>query len=98
MVNVSKHKLPTTERQRLAKQFVHFMRGQFGDQQFTEFFTAAEQEVFIKRLAAVLLLDAGYTRYRVAATLHLSENTVKKYATLHKAGKFDHIIKRAKAK
>lgn len=57
-----------------------------------EFFTASEQVMFIKRLAMIMMLEKGYSKYRIAHSLAVSESTVKLIAVAFKAGRYDILI------
>lgn len=98
MTHISKQPLPRAKVQKLATQFVSFLKGASSAAIFSNFFTEAEQVMFIKRLAIILMLDYGYSKYRVAQTLKVSESTVKRQYVLYQAGHYDHLVAKAKTK
>mgnify|MGYP001979242450 CR=1 FL=1 len=50
--------------------------------------------MLIKRLAAIIMIHHGYSLYRVAQTLHLSDATVSKYRQRYLAGMYTSLTLR----
>ena len=98
MARVSKVKLDKENKQALTKQFVKVLRDGKIDDVFDDFFTETEKMMFIKRMAAILMADADYTSYRIAKTLHISENTAAKIKDRVRQGAYDAILRRVKSK
>ena len=95
MTHISKQPLQSKRRTQLEKQFVNFLASiskQQAEPLFTDLFTEAERTMFIKRLAAVLMLHEGYSRYRIARTLHLSQSTVKIFALHYEQGLYAGVL------
>ncbi len=63
-----------------------------------EFFTAAEQVLFAKRLAALLLLAEHIPPYRVSRLLKLSSATTARFAREIEQEKHTHIVQIIKKK
>ncbi|MAZ56261.1 hypothetical protein CL653_00510 [bacterium] len=97
MTNVSKDKLRGDYREQLTKQFAKFF-DEASIAMVNDFFTEAEQTVFIKRLAVILMLESGYTNYRIAKTLKLSHSTVASVRSKLDLGHYQTILKKTKSK
>lgn len=60
--------------------------------------TESEQVMLVKRVAAVLMLNADYSKYRIAKTLLLSESTIKRYSKDFYLGNYDALLTRTQGK
>ena len=54
--------------------------------------------MYMKRLATIVMLDKGYSRYRISQTLKLSETTASDYALKYDEGHFAAILKLVSSK
>jgi len=52
----------------------------------------AEQVMLMKRVAAIMMLNARYSTYRIAQTLHLSHSTILRYKLSFLEGKYDAML------
>ena len=101
MTNVSKKKLSNQQQQQLKSQFVDLLAAVDQDSSrcfFNELFSEAEQIMLMKRLAIILLLQEGYSKYRIAQTLQVSESTVLEQAKQVELGRYRGLLKLSKAK
>jgi uncharacterized protein YerC len=95
MTNVSKRVLGKDQQKQLFYQLSQLVseanktetRTFFGD-----LFTEAEQIMFIKRLAVILLLSKEYSPYRIAKTLKMSESTINQIKLKYELGEFEAIV------
>ena len=58
--------------------------------------TETEQIMLIKRVAAILMINANYSIYRVAKTINLSHSTVARYKLALEAGEYDVLLSRTR--
>ena len=101
MTNVSKRKLNKTQYRKLKKQLTDlFAQSDRKNAEliFSDLFTEVEQIMYIKRLAAIVMLDGGYSRYRISKTLLLSQSTVQGMWEKFEAGAYTHLTKRTRSK
>jgi len=91
MTHISKQILSTNVTKRLVRQFAQFMQ-QSNVKFFDAFFTEAEQIMFMKRLAIVLMLHENFSKYRIAQVLQVSESTVARIGIAYQAGKYDTFL------
>jgi len=101
MTNISKRYLSTKQKAELSKQIVKLFAtihksnaGAF----FKEFFTEAEQIMFIKRLAIIMMLEAGYSKYRIGKTILVSESTVSSASLKYQSGAYSEMLKITRTK
>lgn len=96
MTNISKRKLPKKEFDNLYSQFsrtISKLNERSNAEFFNDFFTETEKIMFIKRLAAIIMIHKGYSPYRVWTTLKLSSATAKKMFLQYEQGCYVHLIK-----
>jgi len=101
MTNISKRVLKKKEQDKLFWQLAGLVR--VGSKKQTSnfldaLFTDSEKVMFIKRLAAVLLISEKHSSYRVAKTLKMSESTIKGIRCKYNLGEYDDIVILAKKK
>ncbi|MEA1929525.1 MAG: Trp family transcriptional regulator [Patescibacteria group bacterium] len=58
-----------------------------------ELFTPTERIMLAKRLAAVVMIQRGYSCYRITKTLKISSSTTSRFYRQVKLGKFDYLAK-----
>lgn len=96
MTNISKRTLDKKQQEQLFYQLTQLVRGSNKNETaafLSALFTDTEQIMFIKRLAAVLLLSKKQSAYRVAKTLKMSESTVSQIRIKYEFGEYDSIVK-----
>ncbi len=96
MTNVSKRKLDRSVQKKLLKQITNLftsVTSRTAQPVFEGLFTESEQVMFVKRFAMVLMLERGYSRYRISKTLDLSETTVNRIYLRYEEGEFEALIK-----
>lgn len=101
MTHIAKQKLKKSSQKKLIQQFVALLAAANETKTaniFSCLFTEAEQIMFIKRLAVVLMLDRGYSRYRIAQTLIMSQSTIKQFAIRFENDEFAPLVQLAKSK
>lgn len=92
MTNVSPHTLEQRESKKLIRHFTHLMGNDTSGSIFSELFTDAEQIMFVKRLAVILMLEKGYSMYRISKTMRVSETTVTRIAEAFETGRYNSLI------
>lgn len=95
MTHVSKKKLTKKQQSSLHSQFVTLLIAADTSRTtdlFTQLFTKAEQIMFIKRVAMIGMIGRGYSKYRVAQTLNVSESTVARIALGCEIGQYDAVL------
>lgn len=101
MTNVSKRVLSSRHKKQLFEQFASLFavsNTRTITYLFTDLCTDVEQTMLVKRLAAILMLHANYSRYRIAQTLCMSESTVCEIQKKFDQGTYSHIICATKQK
>jgi uncharacterized protein YerC len=96
MTNVSKKPLRPELRRKLLKQFsaVFETAGEARmSAVFQELFTEAEQIMFVKRLAIIILLSHKLSNYAIANHLDVSEATVRSIKTKYAKGEYETIVR-----
>jgi uncharacterized protein YerC len=95
MTNVSKRKLKPKDKAALEQQLAAVF-AKLDDSAARSFLdsmlTDAERTMYMKRLAAVLMLHRGYSPYRVWTALQLSPSTAERYALQYSIGKYDQFL------
>ena len=94
MSHVSKKKLGTGAVHEIVDVFAKTLcrlRGASGERFLKELFTRTEVLMLSKRLAMVLLIEAGYTDWTIRTRLKVSMSTVQRVRTASEAGAFRHI-------
>ena len=74
------------------------LRGLSGEQFLKELFTRTEILMLAKRLAIILLVEAGYTDWTIRSRLKVSISTVQRVRTAAENGAFRHIEELQKRK
>jgi uncharacterized protein YerC len=96
MTNVSKRELEPEVRKKLLTQFAGLFKAA-GDVQlskiFSELFTEAEQIMFVKRLAIIIMLINNFSNYAIAQHLEVSEATVRSTKAKYVNGEYDTIVR-----
>ncbi len=100
MTRVSRKKLDKRSASSIRKRFARTLAslrteeksGLFVD----ELLTSAEQVMFAKRLAALLMIARGITAYKVQMLLRMSPDTTNRLAVGIKRNKYPHIVSFAK--
>lgn len=92
MARVSKRRLPEKELQGLSQQLSGVI-GRLNSRQvehfLKEFLGPEEKEVLAKRLAVVIMLHEGHSRYATAELLRMSQTTVGTIAERYKRGTYN---------
>lgn len=92
MTNVSPHKLRKNESKKLVRHFTQLMSTDSNGSIFCELFTEAEQTMLVKRLAIILMLERGYSMYRISKTMHVSDTTVARIAHEYERCRYTSLI------
>jgi Trp operon repressor len=95
MTNVSKRPLGQKAREQLSSQFIELFSTANKKQHldlFISLFSDAERTMFIKRLAIVLLLAEGFSTYKIAKSLIVSDSTVREIRAQYTTGRYDPMI------
>ena len=95
MTNISKRKLQPRYQRELLQQLAHLIavtNTHDADAFLTSLFTPVEQIMFMKRLAVIVLLQEGYSAYRIAQMLHMSESTVNDLRRRFEVGVFNPVV------
>ena len=101
MTNVSKQKLKKEFQDQLFNQFSELLSS--GNKKQTHNFllallTDSEKIMFVKRVAAVLMLSKKHSPYRIAETLKISETTANKMRLAYEVGEYSSIVELSKKK
>lgn len=95
MVRVNRNKLPKAELERLFKQFGSFL-GKLTENNaglfLQELLGPEERLTLAKRLAIIVMLNEGYSIYRVADTLKISTSTAERINERLDKGVYDHLL------
>lgn len=94
MTRISKELLDKSVQNGLFKQFVDLFSSASKQQQsmfFEALLTETEQIMLTKRLAIVLLLLEGYSTYKIAKTLIVSDSTVRLVRAGYRNGHYDAV-------
>lgn len=65
---------------------------------FSDLLTAAEQIMLVKRLAIIFMLTEGYSTYRIAKMLLVSDSTVRDIQAKLHVGHYQHLIQSSSGK
>ena len=101
MTNISKKVLAPSVQAKLFNQMTDLFASvdkKKANQISYELFTLSERIMFMKRLAAIVMLSEGYSSYRVAKTLQMSETTIASLIDKMEKGAFNAIISSTKKK
>ena len=94
MTHVSKKKLHSGATYEIVDVFAKMLcglRGKEGERFLGELFTRTEVVMLSKRLAMILLIEAGYTDWTIHTRLRVSMSTVQRIRKASDAGAFRHI-------
>jgi DNA-binding NarL/FixJ family response regulator len=101
MTNISKRRLGDMHQKKLLKQ----LAGLFAtsdkkstELMLTDLFTESEQIMFIKRLGIVMMINSGYSKYRIAKTLLVSESTVREAGKKFDMGMYNNLLRKTQTK
>ncbi len=91
------HALEKTMSSSFYKSVSNFSTPKEAEMFFQHLFSPIEREMFIKRLAVVLFLDAGYSYQQINKQLHVSSATISSLAERVKEKSFQKMLRLLKA-
>jgi uncharacterized protein YerC len=97
MTHVSKNSLTSETEKKLRAQFAKFFSNQIPadfENLFSSLYTQSEQMMFLKRLAAIIMLIEGKSTYNIQKTLKISISTVIEIKTKFTLNQYEHLVDR----
>jgi len=95
MTNISKTNLEPEAEQKLLKQFSNLfadISSRKAQNLFEQILTKSERIMLIKRLAIVLMLEEGFSTYKISKTLKVSDATVRSIRHYHRKNEFNFVL------
>ena len=95
MTNISKTNLEPEAEQKLLKQFSNLfadISSHKAQSLFEQILTKSERIMLIKRLAIVLMLEEGFSTYKISKTLKVSDATVRSIRHYHRKKEFNFVL------
>ena len=95
MTNISKDKLLPEAEKKLLKQFSNLFANISSNKAsnlFSEVLTPSERIMLIKRVAIVLMLEEGFSTYKISKTLKVSDATVRSIRHCYNQNEFAYIL------
>jgi len=95
MTNISKTNLKPEAEQKLLKQFSNLfadISSHKAQSLFEQILTKSERIMLIKRLAIVLMLEEGFSTYKISKTLKVSDATVRSIRHYHRKKEFNFVL------
>lgn len=95
MTNVTTRRVQTKDFKNIERQFARLMRGST-DQHllvcFNSLCSESERIMLVKRFGAIFLFTKGYSKYRAARVMGISQSTAQRLYGLYRSGSYDDLF------